>query len=196
MTTRTFASRALALVVSTAILITASGCHYINTNVTASSFPSTGAGSPIPQDVTLVLDDKFVTYDHQFHRGGDAWHYPIGPALEAYAKAVASRHFKTVTASKGGTPASAASSLTLTPTVKRVDVTLFATIFDSQQMTIDVEWTLRKSGLDAPLWISTFEGNGDGGAASEKVVDRALMDLWKKTDDGFGQLHRLEQLQK
>jgi hypothetical protein len=150
-----------------------SGCAYnVKPRIERVAFAGAGEVSQrIPKKVALVLSDEFVTYDQKLKRGMQPYNYRLGPLLEPYARATAEKFFESVEVARGKNVApSANADLILTPKVHKSDLTSFVTIFEKQYLTVDVEWTLKRRGEETAIWLSTFEGKGEGKAAKMRSL--------------------------
>lgn len=192
--TRLFAHLALLAASCTAL----TGCvGNISPKITAATFPtlSATAGQRLPQKVAVLLPPEFSNYEQKLQRGFEGYSFHLGPALDAYAQSTAQSRFQTVQVVRGSeVPAETDVELVLTPSVRKAEVTSFVTIFDTQHLTVDVEWKLTRKGEAAPLWLETVEGSGEGKPLKPAVIESAIEDLWKKTVASFDKLRTLDAL--
>lgn len=184
-------------------LLLLAGCAFkVKPKIESLAFASGSTNAAAQQGATLILSNAFTTHTHKLMRGLDRYHYSFGPALEKYAEATAESIFKPVqivhgdkSSDKGG------AGLVLTPRVVKTDITSSLFITENINVSVDVEWTLKRQGSTANLWVATFTGKAEGKPGSpfdgfkgnRELVESAILDLWAKTQAASGQIKSILQ---
>lgn len=154
----------------------------------------------VPKKTFLILTDAFTKSNYSYWRGFDPYCWHVGPSLKVYSIHMVERHFKDVVVVRTLDATGAnEGDLILKPTVTNLELTSFLWGGEKQNLTIDVEWTLKAKGNPSPLWIETSSGNSEGTQGTpfsqfkggREMIQALILDLWNNTDQDFKVLHRL-----
>ena len=157
------------------------------------AFVGTTGEQRLPQKIALRLNKDFTNYIYNWKHGDQAINFHFGELLSAYARNIADAHFQSVQIIEGDEGIAASDAgLILTPKVLKIGATSPVMGWSKQEMTLEVEWSLKKAGRDTPIWITTVEGNGKGGFASEALLENTVTNLWQASPVKFKQLHTLK----
>jgi hypothetical protein len=115
-------------------------------------------GQVLPHRVVLVLGQEFATYQHQFVLVGETDSYPIGDALQDYARNVTTKSFQQVDVVSSEEKAAllTADDLILVPRVVKSD-----TSFGQGRYTITLvmEWRAKSRASQNTIWLNTITAN-------------------------------------
>jgi hypothetical protein len=175
----------------TGILALACGCTHLRTPpVQMTTLP---AGQPLPHHVALVLDQEMADYKHEYHEGGDTFIYAFGPALQDYARAVATKSFAQVevVSSLDKAAALTAADLILIPRPLKSAVSIPVNGLKQENLTFAVSWTAKDRATQNTVWLTTVTAEAaeskwnvnihHGG----KLYQRLFDDLSLKTYNAF-----------
>jgi hypothetical protein len=143
-------------------LTLAGGCGITMSQVSVQQSPLTG-GRVLPHRAVLVLNQELADYKHGFHLVGGTDVYPIGSALQDYARNVTGRSFQQVDVVPSEEKAASLTSddLILIPRAVKSDTSFGHGKFT---ITLVVEWTAKNRASQNTVWLKTITAN-----ASEKM---------------------------
>ena len=120
-------------------------------------------GQVLPHHVVLVLNQELADYQHKFVLVGGTDSYPIGDALQEYARNVSTKSFQQIDVVPSEEKAAALTSddLILIPRVVKSDTSFGHGKFT---ITLVVEWTARNRASQNTIWLKTITAT-----ASEKM---------------------------
>jgi hypothetical protein len=165
------------------VLCLASGC---STLIPVKPTPLNG-GQLLPQHVALVLDQEFSNYVHKMVLLGGSDNYPMGVALQDYARNVATSSFQRmeVASSEEQAAALAADDLILIPKVVKSDNSLskfIPFVPPKLTMTLVVEWTAKYRATHNTLWLKTITvTDTDVAHHKARLFQQLFDDLSQKT---------------
>ena len=144
------------------LLTLASGCGTTFSQVSVKQSALTG-GLVLPHHAALVLNQELANYKHKFVLVGGTDVYPIGDALQDYARNVTTKSFQQVDVIPSEEKAASLISddLILIPRVVKSDTSFGHGKFT---ITLVMEWTAKNRASQNIVWLKTITGN-----ASEKM---------------------------
>jgi hypothetical protein len=155
-------------------------------------------GQLLPHRAVLVLNPELADYKHEFHLVGGTDVYPIGSALQDYARNVSDKCFEKVDVAASEDKAASLTSddLILIPRVVKSD-----TSFGQRKyaITLVMEWTAKERASQKTIWLKTITGNAteEMGSAFTIMKHRRILfqnlfdDLGPQTFKAFQQAHEL-----
>jgi len=173
------------------ILALANGCSFNHSQISVQPSALSG-GQVLPHRAALVISPEFKNYKHQVHLVGETDTYPIGSALEDYARGVAGKCFRQVdvVSSEPDAVAAASDDLILIPRVVKSDSSFGKRKFN---LTLVVEWTAKDRATQNTVWLKTITATGVEPAGSaftgykhlRLLFQRVFDDLSPKTYEAF-----------
>ena len=144
------------------VLTLASGCGVTLSPVKVHQFALT-EGQLLPHRAALVLNQELADYTHKFALVGGTDRYPIGAALQEYARNVTTKSFQQIDVVPSEEQAAPLTSddLILVPRVVKSDTSFGHGLFT---ITLVVEWTAKNRASQNTVWLKTITAN-----ASEKM---------------------------
>lgn len=139
------------------VLTLAAGCGVTFSPVLVQQVDLTG-GRVLPHHVVLVLNQDLADYKAELRLVGGTDSYPIGAALQDYARNVAGKTFQGVDVVPSEEKAASLTSddLILIPRVVKSD-TSFG--HHKYNITLVVEWTAKDRASKNVIWLKTITGN-------------------------------------
>ena len=188
----------LALRVSCAVLLLAlvSGCtHTMKVAVKPTTLP---VSQKLPHRAALVLNQELADYKYEMKMMGDTWVYPFGPALQDYARDVATHCFENVQIVPS--PEQASADLVLIPRALKTEQSMGVWAWDKINLTMSVEWVARDRASQNTVWLRTITGEASeaGGNAFTGPKHRRILiqklfdDLSLKTHAAFQEAPELK----
>jgi hypothetical protein len=163
------------------ILTLASGCGTTMSQVSLKPIRLTG-GQVLPHRVVLVINQELAEYKHEFHLVGGTDVYPLGAALQDYARNVTSNSFQAVDIVPSAEKASsfASDDLILIPRVVKSD-----TSFGHSKYNISfvMEWTAKDRTSQNTVWLKTITANGSEPMGSVFTIFKHRRMLFQKVFD-------------
>jgi hypothetical protein len=169
------------------VLAIASGCAH---TVSVKQTPLAG-GRVLPHHAALVLNQEFTDYKHKMVLIGGSDTYPMGTALQDYARNVTAKSFQHIEVASSAEQAASLISddLILIPRVVKSDNSLSKFIpFVPQKltMTLVVEWTAKNRASQNTVWLKTTTANATAAAHRRgKLFQKLFDDLNLKTYTAF-----------
>ena len=144
------------------VLTLASGCGVTVSPVKVHQIALT-EGQLLPHHAVLVLNQELADYKHKFALVGGTDRYPIGSALQEYARNVTTKSFQQVDVIPSEEQAASLTSddLILIPRVVKSDTSFGHGKFT---ITLVMEWTAKNRASQNTVWLKTITAN-----ASEKM---------------------------
>jgi hypothetical protein len=168
------------------ILSVASGCSFV-VHVRPTRL---GGGELLPHHVALVLDQNLASYEHKMVLIGGSDNYPMGEALQGYARNVTTESFHQVEViSTPEAAVSSSSDIILIPRVIKSDNSLskfIPFVPPKLTMTLVVEWTAKSRTTGNIVWLKTITANATAPARKkDELFQRLFDDLSRKTYQAF-----------
>ena len=169
------------------VLTLASGCANI---VTVKQTSLTG-GQVLPHQVVLVLNQEFTDYKHKMVLVGGTDTYPMGTALQDYARNVTAKSFQQIEVAPSAEQAAPlkADDLILIPGVVKSDNSLskfIPFVPPKITMTLVVEWTAKNRVSQNIVWLKTITANATENCNRKgKLFQKLFDDLNLKTYKAF-----------
>ena len=144
------------------LLTLASGCGHTFSQVPVHQVALTG-GQVSPHHIALVLNQELATYQHKFVLVGGTDSYPIGDALQDYARNVTTNSFQQIDVVPSEEKAASLTSddLILIPRFVKSDTSFGHGKFT---ITLVMEWTAKNRASQNTIWLKTITAT-----ASEKM---------------------------
>jgi hypothetical protein len=176
---------------SVLVLTLASGCSITHAPISMQQSPLP-AGRVLPHHAVLVLNQELADYKVELHLVGGSDVYPIGSALQDYARNVTGKCFQQIDVVPSEEKASsfASDDLILIPQVVKSD-----TSFGNGQYnaTLVVVWTVKNRTSLNVVWLKTITANASEEMGSpfnnfkhrRHVFQRVIDDLSSRTYEAF-----------
>jgi hypothetical protein len=163
------------------ILILVSGCGTTMSQVSLKPICLTG-GQVLPHRVVLMINPEFADYKHEFHLVGGTDVYPLGSALQDYARNVTSNSFQAVDVVSSEEKASSFTSddLILIPRVVKSDTSFGHSKYN---VTLVVEWSAKDRASQNTVWLKTITANGSEPMGSVFTIWKHRRMLFQKVFD-------------
>ena len=178
-------------------LTLASGCGTTSSKDSVHQRPLTG-GQVLPHHAALVLNPEFADYKHKFtYNLGGSENYPIGSALQDYARNVSEKSFQQVDVvpSEDKGAALTSTDIILIPRVVKSNNSVPGFSFGGGEfnITLVAEWTVKNRATQDTVWLKTITanasekvGNGITAAKHKRILFQKLFDdLSLKTYNAF-----------
>ncbi len=163
------------------VLTLSGGCGTTLSPVSVQQSPLTG-GQVLPHRAVLVLNQELADYKHEFHLVGGTDVYPIGSALQDYARNVTGKSFQQVdiVPSEEKAVSLASDDLILIPRAVKSD-----TSFGKRKYTITlvVEWTAKNRASQNTIWLKTITANATEEMGSLFTIMKNRRILFQKVFD-------------
>jgi len=177
------------------LLALASGCTHTFTAKITVKPTDLRAGQKMPHRAALVLNQELADYKYEFQAMGITTVYPFGPALQDYARAVATHSFQEVQVAPSAEKAAEMSTadLVLIPRAVKADQSVGIYAWNKVHFTLVVEWAAKERAGQNTVWLKTITaeasepmGNAFTGGKHWLVLEQKLFDdLSLKTQAAF-----------
>jgi len=139
-------------------------------------------GQVLPHRVVLVISQELADYKHEFHLVGGTDVYPLGSALQDYARNVTSNSFQAVDVVPSVEKASsfASDDLILIPRVVKSDTSFGHRKYN---LTLVMEWTAKDRAGQNTIWLKTITANASEPMGSVFTIFKHRRMLFQKVFD-------------
>lgn len=165
------------------LLSLTTGCtHLINMSLQPTAL---SASDKLPLHVILVLNTDLVDYKYEFHSGGDTTVFPFGPALQDYARHVASVSFQQVDEASSIEKAFANSSadIVLIPRPVKAELGVGWKVQNPVNFIFLMEWTAKDRISQNTVWLKTITAEATDSGANLLTMNEHKHILMQKLFD-------------
>lgn len=139
-------------------------------------------GQVLPHRAALVLNQELADYKHKLYLVGGTEVYPLGSALQDYARSVTGKCFQQVDIVPSEEKAASLISddLILIPRAVKSDTSFGHLKFT---ITLVVEWTAKNRASQKTVWLKTITGNASEEMGSAFTTDKHKLKLFQNVFD-------------